>query len=478
MTTISQTHAPHHGFPRPSGKTILAAIAVLAVVWAAISVQAAILGDRQDNTTAQLRQEIQAAKSASAQVAPAQTLPMEVSDQAKAAAFDASLPAASLAPVKDISITSTDTTMIGIAKDVNFQGWSFGDSVPAKPLHVRQGDTVNFTLTNNGTMGHGIDFHAAQIDPGANYKTVMPGETFSFSWKAEVPGVFMFHCSAAPVIEHIANGMYGAIVVDPATPLPPAREYVLVQSEFYPVKKGDTYVGDVNAMLADKPGYVVFNGMFNQYREHPLLANPGELVRLYVVDAGPNHNSDFHVIGAIFSGVYPDGNLANKLTGVQTYTIPAGGAAMFELTMNQPGTYPFVTHSFADASHGAIGAIQVGNPPATGAAVHDMSAPSSADAAAAAAAKLDLSSSDNKFSQTAISAQVGKPVTITLANKGAAMHNLHVVGLPGADGKDVQTPLLEGGKSASVTFTPSKAGTYKFQCDVHPAEMTGTLTIK
>jgi plastocyanin len=253
-------------------------------------------------------------------------------------------------------------------------------------------------------------------------------------------------------------------------------------------------------MLSGTPDYVVFNGIFNQYREHPLTADPGQLVRLYVVNAGPTATSAFHVIGTIFNAVYPDGNTANKLVGVQTYNIPPGGGAMFEMTMPNAGTYPFVTHSFADASKGAIGVIQVGQPAASGAAVHDMNMPmptvqsgaqqtqaaskpqSSTQAQgggqAAAGGAVALTATDNAFSQKQITAQVGQAITINLTNKGSAVHNFHVVGLKGADGKDVQTALLEGGKSGSVTFTPTQPGTYKFQCDVHPAEMTGTLTAK
>ena len=132
MATIAQPDAPRHGFPRPSGKTLLAAVAVLAVVWAAFGVQAAILSDRQDSNSAQLRQEMQALKSSAKTTAA--SLPMEVSDQAKAKPFDASLPPVSAAPIKEISLTATDTTMVGIAKDVNFQGWSFGDTIPALSL--------------------------------------------------------------------------------------------------------------------------------------------------------------------------------------------------------------------------------------------------------------------------------------------------------------------------------------------------------
>lgn len=469
MAVASRPHSPQRGF-HPSAKGLLTVAGIGALVWAALSVQAAILGTRQDSANTQLRQEIAAVKTAAP--ATAQALPMELSDQAKAQPFDAALPPASAAPVKEITLTATDSTVLGVAKDVNFTGWTFGGTIPARPLHVRQGDTITFTLTNQGAMGHGMDFHAASIDPGENFKVVLPGQSFSFQWKAENPGVFMFHCSAGPVIEHIANGMYGAIIVDPATPLPPAREYALVQSEFYLGKKGQTYTGDMAKMLGGTPDYVVFNGMVNQYREHPLTANPGELIRLYVVNAGPSATSAFHVIGTVFSAVYPDGNLANKLTGVSTYSIAPGGAAMFELSMPQPGTYPFVTHAFADASKGAIGVIQVGQPAADPAHVHDMSAP------AAAAATLDVAATDNTFGRTQLTARAGEATTIAFANTGSALHNLHIRGLAGPDGKDVQTALLPGGQRGSVTFTPMRAGTYQFVCDVHPAEMTGTLTVK
>ncbi len=409
------------------------------MVWAALAVQAAIIGHRQNTITTKLRQEIAAVKAGAP--ASAEALPVQASDQAKAQVYDASLPPAAANPVKDITLTATETTVVGVARGVNFQGWSFGGSIPARPLHVRQGDTVNFTLINNGSMGHSMDFHAAQIDPGQNYKTVLPGRSFTFSWKAEVPGVFLFHCGTAPVIEHLANGMYGAIIVDPATPLPPAREYVLVQSEFYMKQNGSVYVGDMSKMMADSADDVVFNGMVNQYQLHPLLANPGELIRLYVVDAGPSHSSAFHVIGAIFSGVYPDGNLANKLTGVSTYNIAPGGAAMFELTIPEAGTYPFVTHAFADASRGAIGVIQVGTPATAATEPHTMPTPTAtmptmamplggaATAAAPAnAAQVGLSATENRFSQPQLTAKVGKPMTVTFTNKGSAIHNFHIKG--------------------------------------------------
>jgi copper-containing nitrite reductase len=473
VATTAQPQASQPSFPRPSGKTLIAIVGVIAVVWSALGIQGAILGESQQTSDTAMQQQIDALKSGVAQSA---TLPVAVSDQASAQAYDATLPPVTAEPVKEIALTATDNTIVGVAKGVNVPAWSFGDSIPARPLHVRQGDTVRFTLTNNGSMGHSMDFHAAQIDPGQNYRTVLPGDSFTFTWTANSPGVFMFHCGSAPVLEHIAMGMYGAIVVDPATPLPPAREYVLVQSEWYLKQNGDSYAGDLNKMLAGTPDYVVFNGMVNQYQAHPLTAEPGELVRLYVVNAGPTLQSDFHVIGAIFSAVYPDGNPNNRLTGVQTYSVPPGGGATFELTASDPGTYPFVTHSFAAASKGALGVLQVGQPVAS-ASTHDMSIPASS-ADATATAKVTVMAENNKFDQNTITVQAGQPVTLTLMNHDQALHNLHVIGLKGSDGKDVQTPLVEQGKIGSVTFTPAKPGTYKFQCDVHPADMTGTLIVK
>ncbi len=474
MATATQPRTQHPTLPHPSRRTVLIALGLIVLIWASLSVQAAILGDRQQATAGALQEQIDALK---AGVPQAAGLPVEVSDQAKAQAYDASLAPATAEPVKEIDLTATDDTVIGVAKGVNVAGWSFGGSIPARPLHVRQGDTIKFTLTNKGSMGHSIDFHAAQIDPGQNYKTVLPGQSFTFTWTADSPGVFMFHCGSAPVLEHLAMGMYGAIVVDPPTPPPPAREYVLVQSEWYLQQKGDAYTGDLNKMLAGTPDYVVFNGMVNQYQAHPLTADPGQLVRFYVVNAGPTLQGDFHVIGTIFSAVYPDGNPNNKLTGVQTYNVPPGGAATFEFTPAGVGTYPFVTHSFAAASKGALGVLQVGQP-AAGASTHDMTVPATNAGAAAGGAKLTVMAMNNKFDQKALTVQHGQSVTLTFMNHDAAVHNLHVIGLKGSDGKDVQTALVEQGNVATVTFTPDKPGTYKFQCDVHPSDMSGTLTVK
>lgn len=250
--------------------------------------------------------------------------------------------------------------LISIAPGVAYRAWTFNGTVPGPILRVRQGQTVHFTLVNNGSMPHSIDFHAAETPWDVNYQPVAAGKSFTFDWQASFPGVFMYHCGTPPVIYHIANGMYGAIIVDPAKGWAPAQEYVLVQSEFYTHQNPDgSYTVDPTKMMNGIPDYVVFNGYANQYKSAPLTAKVGQRIRLFVMNAGPTQFSAFHVIGAMFYDVYVDGNPVNHMVGNQTLTIPPGGGAVVELMIPAAGLYPFVTHSFADASKGALGIIKV-----------------------------------------------------------------------------------------------------------------------
>lgn len=279
------------------------------------------------------------------------------------APYAAELPAAGPEKTKKITLEVKDVNL-EVAPGVVMSAWTFNGSLPGPALHVRQGDTVEFTLVNHGTMEHSIDFHAAQTPWNKNYQAVKPGESFSFAWTADIPGVYMYHCGTPPVMHHIANGMYGAIVVDPAEPLPEAKEYVLVQSEMYLTQQpSGYYTTDGDKANAIKPTYVVFNGYANQYKDAPLMAEPGKLVRLWIVNAGPTTFSAFHVIGALFQKTYADGNPANVQYGNQTVTIPPGGGYMVELNIPEAGLYPFVTHSFAYTGLGALGLIDVGDVP-------------------------------------------------------------------------------------------------------------------
>ncbi len=275
--------------------------------------------------------------------------------------FDASLPPASSDTTKQIDLHVKEV-ISEVAPDVPVDVWTFGGSVPGTILHVNLGDTVNFTLYNDGAIEHSIDFHAAQTAWNKNYVTVKPGEKLSFTWKANYPGVFMYHCGTPPVLHHIGNGMYGAIIVSSPDLKPVAKEYVLVQSELYVTKGSDgIYHTDGSKMNAVEPDYVVFNGYFNQYKDAPLTANPGDRIRLWVLNAGPTTFSAFHVIGALFDTAYADGNPQNVQHGMQTVTIPPGGGYMVELVIPDAGLYPFVTHSFAYTGRGALGLLKIGD---------------------------------------------------------------------------------------------------------------------
>src|SRR5437763_4948960 len=246
-----------------------------------------------------------------------------------------------------------------IANGVTYDAWTFDGQVPGPVIRVTTGDTVDFTLVNRAPMPHSLDFHAVEIAPSRAYKNLLPHDSMHYRFVARVPGAFMYHCGTAPVALHIANGMYGAIIVDPRQGRAPAKEFVFVQSEFYTKTLADsTRTIDWEKLLSLAPDYVVFNGRAAEYAEHPITVHVGERLRLYVVNAGPNRFSAFHVVGAIFDRAYLDRSLTHPLEGVQTVTVPVGGGAIFESRLVEPGTYPFVSHAFADATKGAVGMFE------------------------------------------------------------------------------------------------------------------------
>jgi nitrite reductase (NO-forming) len=283
--------------------------------------------------------------------------------------YDAALPPASDAGIKEFRIPIKNAT-IQIANGVKYQGWTFGGTVPGPVMHVRQGDRVRINVVNEADMPHSIDFHAARISANVAYRMILPKDSLAFEFVARDAGAFMVHCGTPPVTMHLMQGMYMAIIVDPKDGWGTVadKEFVIVQSEFYtkPTDDSTTVQADWNAEQMKQATYVVFNGRAGQYKDHPLKVAAGDRVRFYVVNAGPNFDSDFHVVGAIFDRVYPDGNPAHALEGVQTYSVPAGGGVVFETTFGADasgeGIYPFVTHAFADAEKGAVGMIQVGTP--------------------------------------------------------------------------------------------------------------------
>ncbi len=251
-----------------------------------------------------------------------------------------------------------------ISPGVIYEAWTFDSVVPGPIIRVTIGDTVDFTLVNAATIPHSMDFHAAEIAPDRAYRNVMPHDSIQFRFVARVPGAFMYHCGTAPVATHIANGMYGALIVDPKTPRSPAQEFVLVQSEFY--LGGPSGADSLRRLNWDKvlnafPDYVVFNGVASRYATHPIPVSVAKPIRLFVVNAGPNRISSFHVVGAIFDRVFADG-FGRPFEGMQTWNVPVGGGAVFELRLAEAGLYPFVTHAFADATKGAVGVFRAGEP--------------------------------------------------------------------------------------------------------------------
>ncbi len=291
----------------------------------------------------------------------------ELAEAHKAA--NATLPAIPAGDLVKVHMTLKDMT-VEIAPGVKYNTWAFdGHGAPGPVVHVRQGQTVEMTLTNGGAIPHSIDFHAARIAPNVAFKDVQPGESIKFRFTASDPGVFMYHCGTKPVLAHIANGMYGAIIVQPKEALPPVdNEYVLVGSEWY--LNGDGIAApaslDMAKARARMPDWVTFNGYANQYVTHPLTAQPGETTRFWVVAAGPTNNVNFHVVGGMLDRAWVNGDLANPpQNGVQTVLVPAGGGAVFDVKLDQEGLYPFVSHAFADVDLGQVGLLKVGNPKGT-----------------------------------------------------------------------------------------------------------------
>jgi nitrite reductase (NO-forming) len=278
-------------------------------------------------------------------------------------AMDATLPPAPTGPVARVKLELVDKT-IEIAPGVKYSAWAFSGGAPAPFIHVRQGQKVELTLTNKGAIPHSVDFHAARIAPNVAFKDVAPGGSIHYSFVANDPGAFMFHCGTKPVLAHIANGMYGAIIVEPRRPLPPAdKNYVLVASEWYLSAPGFPGPAGLDMAKAQRqePDWVTWNGYAGQYVAHPLTSEPGETVRFWVVDAGPSFDTAFHVVGTILNRAWVNADMTQFQRNVQTALVAAGGGGVFDVKIDQPGLYPFVNHSFASVDLGQVGLLKVGN---------------------------------------------------------------------------------------------------------------------
>jgi nitrite reductase (NO-forming) len=317
-------------------------------------------------------------------------------------------------PVKTIRLDTTHK-IIEIAPGVKFSAWTFGDTVPGPTVRARVGDRIKFSMTNRSDepvpgvrvtaapMMHSMDFHAAMVSPQDKYRSIAPGQTIEFEFTLNYPGIFMYHCGTPMILEHIASGMYGAVIVEPRAGYPTKadREYVVIQSEFYakldPGKQkvggAPLYVLDAERLRAAQPTHTVFNGVHNGMVKNPLAAKTGERVRIHVLNVGPSKTSSFHVVGTIFDRVWMDGNPDNQMRGMQTVLLGSSNAATVEFMIPEDGSYIMVDHHFANASQGAIGLVSTAaKPPAQDLEHHNMPASATPTEPDAVAGKLAFES--------------------------------------------------------------------------------------
>jgi nitrite reductase (NO-forming) len=272
-------------------------------------------------------------------------------------------------------IVNLETTEVKgpLADGVQYKFWTFGGTVPGPFVRVRVGDVVQIRLKNSSKSvhPHSIDLHAVTGPGGGAAVTQLgPGQKGAFEFKALNPGLYVYHCATPSVPEHIANGMYGLILVEPEAGLPRMdREYYVMQGEFY--TRGKTRAAglqpiDLGKLSAERPEYVVFNGRMGALLgDGSVKARVGETVRFFVGNGGPNLISSFHVIGEIFDSVYTEGAMGGgaPAKNVQTTLIPAGGASIVELKLQVPGRFLLVDHSIVRAMEkGALGILEVDGP--------------------------------------------------------------------------------------------------------------------
>ena len=275
--------------------------------------------------------------------------------------YDAVLPPAPPERTHRVTLAVTEEVR-EVAPGVRQTRWTFGGSAPGPTLRGRVGDVFEITLVNDGSMGHSIDFHAGALAPDGPMRTIAPGESLTYRFTATRSGIWMYHCATAPMSVHIANGMFGAVVIDPPDLAPVDREYLLVQSEMYLGPQGEP--ADPERIAGGTPDLVVFNGYAWQYDAAPLTARVGERVRLWVLAAGPNGGSAFHVVGGQFDTVYREGGYdlragPEETGGSQTLGLAPSQGGFVELTFPEAGSYPFITHAVSDAERGAHGLVRV-----------------------------------------------------------------------------------------------------------------------
>jgi nitrite reductase (NO-forming) len=281
------------------------------------------------------------------------------------------LPAASGGTLHEVAFDAMES-IIEVAPGVTQEMWTFNGTAPGPVLRGEIGDTFRITLTNKGKMGHSIDFHASKVAWSDEMRTIQPGESLVYEFKAQFAGAFMYHCGTAPALHHIGNGMFGVIIINPPNLPAVDEEFFVTQSELYLGPQGQP--GDLTKMVNEQWDAVVFNGYFNQYKFSPIKVLPGKRYRMWVLNDGPSENSAFHIVGTIFDTVYKEGAylLRPNATrgGSQALDLQPSQGGFVEFAFAEDGLYPFVTHKFANVGKGALGFFVVGNADASALGSH------------------------------------------------------------------------------------------------------------
>lgn len=280
--------------------------------------------------------------------------------------YPAQLPALDSSTEHNVTLTVTEHTQ-QLASGVSRTVWTYNGSTPGPVLHGRVGDKFHVTLVNQGSMGHSIDFHAGSLSPDSPMRTISPGQSLQYDFTATKAGVWMYHCSTTPMSEHIASGMFGAVVIEPDGLPQVDQSYVLVQSELY--LGAEAQPADAAKVATAMPDLMAFNGMPFQYDAHPLTARAGQRVRIWVLDAGPNESWAFHVVGAQFDTVWTEGayqirdgrsdQMTDGSAGAQTLPLLAAQGGFVEFVPPAAGHYSIVNHEMSLAEKGAHATLAV-----------------------------------------------------------------------------------------------------------------------
>jgi uncharacterized cupredoxin-like copper-binding protein len=453
--------------------------ALVALIAAAVAIVSLASGG--ESTRTRVVERTPAPAAAATAETPAPTLA-----DAKGVAFeeftrvDPTLPPVPPGPVKTFKVDVYQHVTQVDADLAPTEVWSFavngkkhtGTGVSA-PMVVTEGDMVDFTLTNGSTkamkvdLPHSLDFHSAEVNPGKRYADLAPGESMHYRFRAKHPGVFMYHCATQPVLMHTGAGMVGMFVVKPKDLAPVDKELRITQQEYYIGEPGQD--ADMAKMAAKKPDVIAFNGYADQYKTEPVSVRRDERVRMYVLNAGPSIWSAFHVIGTVFDRTVIEGTVGHD---AQTVNLAPSQGGWVEFTLDEEGTFPFVTHAFGDMVKGALGVLATPNAPkSAGHGAEPAPAAHGAEhGAAAGAADVNVTLGDMWVKTDKPSVKSGE-VTFAVKNEGATMHGMAAALTPVAaeGGMLDEGSLLGKGKElaageSEVITTELKAGKYELVC--------------